>query len=68
MREGVIERSAAIVLRVRPNPDWTRDRFWAVVTPHRPEPDELPALADAVGLAADWAPRRRDRAALLRRG
>ncbi len=68
VREGVIERGAAIVLRARPNPDWTLDRFWAVVNPHRPEPDELRALADTVGLTADWAQRLRDRAALLRRG
>jgi len=64
-REGVIERGAAIVLLARPHPAWTLDRFWAVVNPHRPEPDELRALADAVGLAADWARRLRDRAAFL---
>ncbi|MCU0808223.1 MAG: MOSC domain-containing protein [Candidatus Contendobacter sp.] len=57
IREGLVERGAAITLLARPNPDWTLDRFWAVVNPHRPEPDELRALADAVGLTADWAQR-----------
>jgi len=39
-----------------------------VVHRHRPKPDELRALADAVGLAADWARRLRDRAVFLSRG
>jgi len=68
IREGLVERGAAITLLACPNPDWTLDRFWAVVNPHRPEPDELRALADAVGLTADWAQRLRDRAAFLSRG
>lgn len=65
IRAGTIERGAAIALAARPNPDWTLDRFWAVVNRHRPEPDELRALAGAVGLAADWTRRLRDRAMFL---
>ncbi len=68
IREGTIECGAAITLLARPNPDWTLDRFWTAVNLHRPEPDELRALADAVGLTADWARRLRDRAAFLSRG
>jgi MOSC domain-containing protein YiiM len=68
VREGIIERGAAITLLARPNPDWTLDSFWTVVNRHRPEPEALRALADAVGLAADWAQRLRDRAAFLSRG
>jgi len=68
IREGTIERGVTIALTARPNPDWTLDRFWAVVNRHRPDPDELRALADAVGLAADWVRRLRGRAAFLSRG
>ena len=64
----VIARGDAFTLLARPNPDWGVDRFWAVVNLHRPEPAELRALAGAVGLAADWARRLRDRAAFLRGG
>ena len=67
LREGLIERGAAISLEARPNPDITLDRLWSVVNQHRPPPEELLLLADAAGLTASWVKRLRDRAAFLSR-
>lgn len=67
IQEGALECGATITLLARPNPDFTLDHFWAVVNQHRPEPSDLIALADAVGLSPEWVRRLRDRAAFLNR-
>ena len=67
LQEGAVERGAAITLQARPNPELTLDYFWTVVNQHRPDPQELQALADAVGLTESWVKRLRNRVAFLKR-
>lgn len=65
IQEGLIATGAAITLQARPNPEWPLERFWRLVNQHRPEPQELQALAAAVGLTASWSQRLQDRAGRL---
>lgn len=67
MQEGLIETGAAITLQARPNPEWTLERCWRLINQHRPDPQELQALAAAIGLTPIWVKRLRDRAELLSR-
>ena len=65
IREGAVERGAAITLQARPNPELTLDYFWTVVNQHRPDLDELRKLATATGLTASWVKRLHNRVAFL---
>ncbi|HCK81285.1 MAG TPA: MOSC domain-containing protein [Candidatus Competibacter sp.] len=67
IQEGAVERGAPITLQARPNPELTLDYFWTVVNQHRPDPQELQALADAVGLTESWVKRLHNRVAFLER-
>ena len=54
---GEIGVGDTIALRDRPDGRFTIDRFWRVQADHRPDPDELEALAAVPGLAPEWCER-----------
>ncbi|EJN33350.1 hypothetical protein PMI35_00851 [Pseudomonas sp. GM78] len=65
LEPGLLQAGDRIVLLERHNERFSIDQFWQVQLSHRPLIDDLLALADSVGLAADWKRRLGDRAKWL---
>lgn len=63
LQEGQVAVGDEIRLLARPNPTVTIARFLAVTSEHRPATETLLELASAVGLAAEWQRRLRERSA-----
>src|SRR3989344_181995 len=62
LEPGWLQAGDRIELLERHNERFSIDQFWQVQLAHRPLIDDLLALADSVGLAADWKRRLRERA------
>jgi MOSC domain-containing protein YiiM len=65
LEPGWLQAGDRIELLERPNEGFSIDQFWQVQLAHRPLIDDLLALADSVGLAADWKRRLGERAKWL---
>ncbi|WP_260954354.1 MOSC domain-containing protein [Pseudomonas citri] len=67
LQPGFIEAGSQIELLERHTERFSIDWFWQVQLSHRPDIDELLALASAPGLAADWGARLSERAKWLQK-
>lgn len=64
---GEIPPDGSLELIERPSPGMTLARLWAVEQAHRPAIEEVNTLAEATGLAEQWAQRLKNRADWLAR-
>ncbi|WP_230970177.1 MOSC domain-containing protein [Nitrogeniibacter aestuarii] len=67
LHPGDIPPDGALELVERPSPGMTLARLWALEQSHRPSVEEVNTLAEAIGLATQWAQRLKNRADWLAR-